>query len=696
MVELREIVKLEKPLIIAINEVMPKNINKNREEQDYSISGFSLHRWTRGRGINIWTHKSIDKSVSIPPTRSNTTEAGCIEIRLQGGDSLMFSCVYRSGTQSEENNKELNKFLVNQASRSTHLNICGDFNYKNINWQLQSCSLDEESNEHKFLNAVQDSFLHQHVSEPTRSRGSDNPTLLDLVFTNEDAMINEVSHHSPLGKSDHDVILWNYECYTEKSSRRSVIQWQKADFESMREDLAQHQWQTYEDVDLIWNEVKGKLLALRDRYVPTVHMGDRPSWEDKGDFPASPELREMIREKTKAHRKWIRRVNWPDGEELRQSFIRCRNKVTAISRREKRNFEKAIALRTSKEDTKPFWMLARKRLKTSKGVAPLLKDVTNPGSLTFDDTEKAEALQRQFISVCTREPDGEIPSIEEKTQERLDTAIITEAITLKQLKALQVNKSCGPDGLHPLLLRELADPLAQPLTRLFNASQTSGVLPRDWKTAQVSPIFKKGATNLPANYRPVSLTCILCKVMESVVRKTIIDFCTKHNLLTNRQFGFMGGRSTTLQLLNFLDYCGDIMAERGVTDVVYLDFAKAFDSVPHRRLIGKLQSYGINGALLRWIEAFLIGRVQKVCVNGNFSSEETVLSGIPQGSVLGPLLFVIYINDLPDNLNCEALLFADDTKVYTRVKNRADAERLQENLKKIREVVKRLAISVPS
>ena len=127
------------------------------------------------------------------------------------------------------------------------------------------------------------------------------------------------------------------------------------------------------------------------------------------------------------------------------------------------------------------------------------------------------------------------------------------------------------------------------------------------------------------------------------------------------------------------------MADRGVTDVVYLDFAKAFDSVPHRRLLGKLQSYGIDGALLRWIEAFLIGRVQKVCVNGNLSSEATVLSGIPQGSVLGPLLFVIYINDLPDNLNCEALLFADDTKAYTRITNRADAERLQENLRKLEE-----------
>ena len=190
----------------------------------------------------------------------------------------------------------------------------------------------------------------------------------------------------------------------------------------------------------------------------------------------------------------------------------------------------------------------------------MLKDAADPGSITFDDTEKAEALQKQFISVCTQEPDGEIPRIEEKTQERLGHVTITEAITLKQLKALQVNKSCGPDGLHPLLLRELADLLAPPLTHLFNASQASGVLPHDWKTAQVSPIFRPYI--FIYIFRPVSLTCILCKVMETVVRKAIIDYCTKFNLLTDRQFGFVSGRSTTLQLLNFLDYCCDVTGYR--------------------------------------------------------------------------------------------------------------------------------------
>ena len=163
----------------------------------------------------------------------------------------------------------------------------------------------------------------------------------------------------------------------------------------------------------------------------------------------------------------------------------------------------------------------------------------------------------------------------------------------------------------------------------------------------------------------------------------IVEFLTANNLLSDRQFGFIGGRSTTLQLLNFLESCTDVMASRGVIDAVYLDFAKAFDSVPYRRLLGKLESYGISGSLHRWIQSFLTGRIQRVSVNGQLSSEEAVLSGIPQGSVLGPLLFVIYINDLPTHLDCSTLMFADDTKVYSQIHSPEDAYKLQEDLVKL-------------
>ena len=149
-----------------------------------------------------------------------------------------------------------------------------------------------------------------------------------------------------------------------------------------------------------------------------------------------------------------------------------------------------------------------------------------------------------------------------------------------------------------------------------------------------------------------------------MVREAVLDHRCCNNLLSNNQFGFIVGRSTTLQLLTFLDECVKTLARGDTVDTVYLDFSKAFDTVPHRCLLGKLEAYGIDGSLLSWISLFLMGRTQKVSVNGSLSSRKPVLSGIPPGSVLGHLLFVMYINDLPDKLCSSSLMFADDTKVF--------------------------------
>ena len=319
------------------------------------------------------------------------------------------------------------------------------------------------------------------------------------------------------------------------------------------------------------------------------------------------------------------------------------------------------------------------------GVAPLLENIEDKNSLVFDDEKKANLLQKQFSSVYTNEPLDEIPLIEKRTNKTVKDVNITAEMVKKKLKTLNINKSCGPDDIHPKLLFELADLICEPLSILLKLSLKSGKVPREWKLANVVPVFKKGSKSIPANYRPISLTCVMCRIMESFLKDTLMEHLVNNNLLSPRQHGFISGRSTVTQLLSYLDSCiGDIV-NGDVVDVVYLDFQKAFEPVPHVRLIKKLIAYGIGGELLAWITEYLEDRNQVVVVNGEKSCTGSVISGIPQGTVLGPLLFVIYINDILDNIDSEGFLFADDAKIFRKITNKDDALLLQDDIRKLEE-----------
>ena len=369
-----------------------------------------------------------------------------------------------------------------------------------------------------------------------------------------------------------------------------------------------------------------------------------------------------------------------DSESSCIDYTKARNKVRTMVRRAKREFEKGIAAQ-AKINPKTFCSHTRRNLKTKSGVAPLLANVEDNNSLKFDGAEKANILQKQFSSVYTREPDGDIPTFESLTESSINNLYVTEEMVREKLKNLNAIKSCGPDEMHPRLIKELAEQLSGPIAHIFNMTMDQQTLPNDWKQALVSPIFKKGSKCLDVSYIPISLTSVFCKVIETFIKEKIMSHLEEQELLSKKQYGFISGRSTTIQLLNYLDQCIQTIVDGGVVDTIYLDFAKAFDTVPHNRLLKKLHAYGIRGRMLNWISELIRGRSQEVIVNGAKSETAPVLSGIPQGTVLGPVLFVIYINDILENQSSEGLLFADDTKIFRKITSREDALNLQFNFK---------------
>ena len=260
---------------------------------------------------------------------------------------------------------------------------------------------------------------------------------------------------------------------------------------------------------------------------------------------------------------------------------------------------------------------------------------------------------------------------------------ISEVGVRKLLQELNPHKACGPDEITPMVLKTLATEIAPILTRIFKSSIETGEVPEDWRTANVAPVFKKGEHYEPSNYRPVSLTSVPCKILEHIIVSTVMNHLESNNILSPRQHGFRRGRSCETQLLEFTEELTETMENCGQTDIVIMNFAKAFDKVNHSLLLHKLHHYGVRGQVNGWIRGFLENRRQAVVIDGTRSDFVKVKSGVPQGSVLGPCLFLTYINDLPENLSSQTRLFADDTAVYSPISSNQEQEELQQDLHKL-------------
>ena len=502
-----------------------------------------------------------------------------------------------------------------------------------------------------------------------------NPSLLDLVITNEENTILNIHSTEPLGKSDHIVLIIEYCCQlVVPVATYTRYLYDKGDYELINKDLFNEDWMVlFQDLNVsaMWEIFHSKLLYLMNKYIPSINFSStkvrsHPLWLNK----------EILRDIKLKHKAWNKYLFTRQKSDF-DAYSKIRNHSTFMVRKSRLLFEAKLATNV-KVNPKKFWSYVNQTIKVKPGVSTLERE---DGTVIEKDADIAEALNDYFCSVFTRENLDSIPSLPPRISGISLTDIqMTSQEVLQQLLRLKPHKSAGPDQCHPCVLYNIRESLVAPLTLIYDKSLKDGILPDCWKEATVVAIHKKGSKRDVRNYRPVSLTSVICKMLEAIIKNHILHHLELHSLLSDHQYGFRPGRSCELQLLRIVNEWTLCLDERKPIDILYLDFQKAFDKVPHIRLISKLQAYGIDGNLLSWINSFLSNRRQRVCVRGSFSEWSQVISGVPQGSVLGPILFILYINDLSEQIQSSLWTFADDTKIYRPILTTEDQNILQKDL----------------
>ena len=409
-------------------------------------------------------------------------------------------------------------------------------------------------------------------------------------------------------------------------------------------------------------------LIENSNFVPKVAVN---SYRKKS-FPKR--IRRLAQGKLFLYKKYV--DNGYSDEDRDAYRLKCKSYKLAVKSLIR---DRELAVLDAKKDRKFFAFIRSKQ-----SCRPAIPIINDNGNLLLSDASKATCFSNYFASVFSRDNGVPPPQRLSTIASTLRSCSFAPETIYAVLLDLPAKISSGPDDIPPIFLRNLAVVLSYPLSVIFEKSFATGEVPSLWRQANVTPIHKKASASLVSNYRPISMTSVICKVFETIVREKITTHLRNNSILSKVQHGFVSRKSTVTQLLLALNEWTYALDSRQFVDIAYLDYKSAFDSVVHSKLAVVLTQLGIEGNIHRWIVNYLKDRTQRVRINQSFSESQTVLSSVPQGTCLGPLLFIMYINELPKIVeNTSLFLFADDCKLHICYKRGAPTNGLQTDLDKI-------------
>ena len=710
----------EGQLAFALTETW---LTDGHNDAECYIPGYTLYRQDRKRprsgkgrnsgGVALYLHDNYASSTEqIFNHNSGVIEA--IGVYIAALDTIMI-VIYRQPDDTVRCNRSTSrefKCLINELgaclndlpSPVPNIMIFGDFNLPHATWDPLGWSVGAPADEQKMIEDLRElaleNFLIQQVEFPTHRDGN----VLDIVLTNNSSLVydicalpSKVSDHliiemtttiSPLPSHKDTDTTSGIPAYRETEIDFKHLNFfsEDIDWDAILLGLTRYNWvQELQglNVEAMLTKFTSVCLNITKEFTPLKkHVS--------GSYPKNrkliPRHRRILMRKRRRLKVQLLKAN----TEARQNSI-TRNLINIEmniqdSLRRQSEFEEQKAVQSIRRNPKYFFTYAKKFSKVKIGIGPLI-DVAN--RIVNCPKKMAEMLSEQYQSVSSRPHySNNLPYFlfPEEPQNEATLSLITfsDSELEAAMRELPSNAAAGPDGFPAILLKKCCSALCSPLASIWRKSLIEGKVPSICKQALIIPVHKGKSRSLPQNYRPIALTSHLVKVFEKVVRQNLVRFMDQHELFNHSQHGFRGGRSCLSQLLNHIDRITSLLERGNAVDVIYLDFAKAFDKVDIGITLRKLKSLGIRGQLGRWLTSFLLDRQQTVAVDGHQSLSRPVISGVPQGSVLGPFLFLVLIGDIDGEVVTSFLSsFADDTRIGHHIADDEDAQQLQSDLEKV-------------